>query len=95
MIQHALDDRVPSVPKTQADSRDKLTLAEKRSDPENISRIPYSLEHENAQKRNIYEREDERQGERVDQERLGVILWLSGNWDIGGNHGHNEGNERA
>lgn len=69
-------------------------MTEKRSDPKDISRVLHGLEHEETQKRNVNEREDERQGEGVDQERPGVVLWLNNSLGIRGNHDHNERNER-
>ena len=70
-------------------------MTEKGSDPKHISRVFHSLEHEQAQERNINEREDECQSEGVYWDCLGVILWLSDGRKIGGIHGPNERNERA
>jgi len=71
----------------------KQTLTEKRSDPKDIIGVFEGLEHEYTQKRNVNECEGERQAKRVDQERLGVVLWLSNSLNIGGNHDdcYNEG----
>jgi len=71
------------------------TLTEKGGDPKHMSRVFHGLEHEQTQERNINEREDECQREGVDQDRLGVILWLNDGWKIGGIHDHNERNERG
>ena len=65
-------------------------MAEERDDPEHVGRVPHSLEYEHEQKHHIKNRENERQRERLDQERLGVVLWLK----ILGmkvNSSHNEG----
>jgi hypothetical protein len=64
-------------------------LTEKGGDPKHISRVLHGLEYEQTQERNINECEGERQREGVDQDRLGIILWLNGSWEIGGIHDHN------
>ena len=71
-------------------------MAEKHSDPEHIGRVLHCLEQEYTQKWNINEREGDGQRERVDQERLGVVLWLTrSNLEIGESRDHDEEIERA
>ena len=76
MTQRALDDRSPSVPKTCTSSKGQPTLAEKCKDPKYICWVSHSPEQVYPQKWDIKEREGERQRERVNQDRLGVILGL-------------------
>ena len=86
--QRALDNRIPSVPRTRIGSRGRQTLTEKRSNPKDIVRVLEGLEHEYTQERNVNEREDERQTKGVDQ---GIVLWLSNSLGIEGSHDYNEG----
>ena len=83
------------MPRTRTNSKDQPTLTEKGGDPKHISWVLDGLEHEQTQERNVNEREDERQREGVDQDRLCIVLWLNENWETGGIHDHNGRNERA